>query len=571
MEESTATLSAPSGSQTRTSSRAPSAPRRAETEDSEKAGRVWAREVEDPWHPCILTLDGGGIRGYSSLLILKALMHEIWLYEQEYDNATIEVRTDSPTSYFGTESEEQAEGGAIRGRAGHHRNLGNDPDQGEGRHGVNTELDGTKTAPAAVKQTTAQDSMTADISTRKALSEEELLPCHYFDFMYGTSTGGLIATILGRLRMTVTEGLELYRKVGDDLFGKRRSRVPLMTKYYHEPLEKAVRDIVSSRCHEHENCDGNDLHPWDVAKFDEILSKPVPFDVDQPRVCQSCCLTATHDENISEAYLLRSYPHYYSENAPNWITRYNEGADPIPIWKVTRATTAAPFYFELIKAEVDNVEKSFKDGGIRENNPSGAALSEFHALYEGRANSPALMLSVGTGRPNQTHDGFSEGWTSPIGRVPIVSKFLEKRAVIQNLLIKYTEGEKQHKQMREYAHGEHTWYKRLNVSEGLQNMALDDWERGPWFDPKTEQKITVPGGASLTRMEDATDDYLTRPFDPHIDSYAPPSTMLKQAAQKLVLQRRAREEMGGPRWDAFVGKNLHGPKITATDANGHAG
>ncbi|KAF2769519.1 FabD/lysophospholipase-like protein [Teratosphaeria nubilosa] len=469
-------------------SRAPSVRRRAETQDSDKAGRSWARHVDDAWWPCILTLDGGGIRGYSSLLILQALMHEVWIWEQKLEQ-----------------------------------------EDSDGANG---------TAPTI-----------ADL-----LSEEELLPCHYFDFMYGTSTGGLIATILGRLRMTVSEGLELYRKVGDDLFGKRRSNVPLMTKYHHEPLEKAVQDIVGARCHDHQDCDGkDDLHPWDTDHFDEILGLQVPFDVDRPRVCQSCCLTATHDQNISEAYLLRSYPHYYTETAPNWITRYNEGADELPIWKVTRATTAAPFYFELVEHEVEGVRKSFKDGGIRENNPSGAALSEFHSLYDGKAETPAIMLSVGTGLPDQSQDGFASA--GAFGRLPFVSKFLEKRAVVQNLLIKYTEGEKQHHSMRDYAHGENTWYKRLNVSHGLQNMALDDWRRGEWHGEQVKA-----GGASLTHMEEVTEMYLDRGYDPAVDSYAPPRTMLVQAAEKLVRQRRARERLGGERWDTFIGSPLHRKK-----------
>jgi len=289
----------------------------------------------------------------------------------------------------------------------------------------------------------------------------------------------------------------------------------------------------------------------------------VAFDVEQPRVCQSCCLTATHDEQISEAHLLRSYPHFYTDNSPNWITRYNEGADELPIWQVTRATSAAPFYFEMVRAEVDGVSKSFKDGGIRENNPSGAALSEFHALYEGKAHQPALLLSVGTGRPDQSQDGFASNWPEPIGRLPFVSKFLEKRAVIQNLLIKYTEGEKQHHQMREHAHGENTWYKRLNVSHGLESFPLDDWKRGEW-----NGQPNVPGGASLTYMEEMTAKYLGREFDNKIDSYAPPERMLRQAAEKLVRQRRAREQEGGPRWETFIGKALHKPK---DQANGNAG
>lgn len=270
MEASNASLSAPEESPTRVSSRAASVPRREERRDSEKAGRVWARGILDAWDPCILTCDGGGIRGYSSLIILKALMHEIWIWEQYYDNhSTVNIRTDSPTemradtptSYYSTENDEQAQAGAIRGRHGSGDERDNDVYHVADLHGINTNLPDIVKAPQAAATTVVQDKLTTDLSRKKALTEEELLPCHYFDFMYGTSTGGLIATILGRLRMTVTEALELYRKVGDDLFGKRRSSVPLRTKYHHEPLEQAVRDIVSSRCYSHENCDGNDIHP----------------------------------------------------------------------------------------------------------------------------------------------------------------------------------------------------------------------------------------------------------------------------------------------------------------------
>jgi len=492
---------------------------------------VWAREVEDAWWPCILTLDGGGIRGYSSLLILKALMHEVWLWEERL------------------RQEDEAEGeGEDTGRQA--RSSG---------HAVSQSAD-DQPAPGTLHL----DRKATEGTKRRAYVEKELLPCHYFDFMYGTSTGGLISTMLGRLRMTVSECLDIYRSVGDDLFGKRKSSIPLATKYYHEPLELAVQAIVGRRCTEHEKCDGKHvLHPF-RANVDPVMGLH-PFDVDVPRVCQSCCLTATHDENISEAYLLRTYPHYYSETAPNWITRYNEGADPLKIWEVTRATSAAPFYFKMLEVEVDGLHKSFKDGGIRENNPSGAALSEFHSLFDGRADYPALMLSIGTGRPDQTQDGFASAWPGPFGNISIVRQALEKRAVLQNLLIKYTEGERQHTQMREHARGEHTWYKRLNVSDGLQNMPLDEWVKGDWQGQKN-----VLGGASLTKMEVATEKYLKRDFEPKVDSYAPPLTMLRQAAEKLVRQRRAREEEGGVRWDTFVGI-LAGEDEGVDLGNRHAG
>lgn len=540
----TDTLPVPPGRHSRSASRPRRSPRREETEDSIEAGRVWSREVEDAWWPCILTLDGGGIRGYSSLLILKALMHEIWVWEQHYNALDMIDRTESPTD--------------IRGRSDtpiHASQEHKSDSVTSNEFTTDVSSESPKDIPEIVTASSGpKKSSSTDSLTRRPISEEELLPCHYFDFMYGTSTGGLIATILGRLRMTVGEALDLYRSVGDNLFGKRRSRVPLMTKYYHEPLEKAVKDIVGSRCHEHENCDGSDPYPWDLDHLDEA------FDVDKPRVCQSCCLAAVHDKQITEAYMLRSYP-YWTDDAPNFITQYNEGAANVPIWVVTRATTAAPFYFEMVSAEVDGEPMVFKDGGIRENNPSGAAMTEFITLYgNGRkAPNPALLLSVGTGKGNTENDGFSS-WPGP----SMMGKLFEKLAVIRNLLIKYTEGERQHHQTREHARGEHTWYKRLNVSSGLENMPLDDWRKGPWKNPVTGVESVIPGGASLTHMEEVTDAYLARGFDPDIDSYARPSIMLKQAARKLVLQRRAREALGGPRWDTFVGKHLHAKKQPKT-------
>lgn len=276
-----------------------------ETEDPVMSGRAWAESSDDHWDPCILALDGGGIRGYSSLLIMRSLMHRVYTWEKRLE-----------------ESDGKLDG----------EELGN---------------------------------------------EDDLLPCHYFDFMYGTSTGGLIAIMLGRLRMRIEECLDAYRMVGDKLFGHRRSVVPMATKYRHQPLERAVQDIVGKHCHQHDSCNGkDDLHPWTANS--EVLPNPEPrpWNPNAPRVCQSCCLTAIHNKSVITAHLLRSYPHFYDEHTPVWLTPYNQGADPLTIWQTTRATSAAPFYFELLAAEIDGEMRNFKDGGIRENNPSGAAWNE---------------------------------------------------------------------------------------------------------------------------------------------------------------------------------------------------
>ncbi|KAI1675850.1 Patatin phospholipase [Pyrenophora tritici-repentis] len=457
---------------------------------------------ENCWDDLILTLDGGGIRGYSSLLIIQRLMHEI---------AECERRL-------------QRDEGPVPG------------------------------------------------SRRREFNEDELLPCHYFDFMYGTSTGGLISVMLARLRMSVPQCLEIYRKVGHELFGQRRNMLPLATKYHHRPLEKAVQDIVRKYCKEHESCTGDDWHPWDPegetsAHSIAVSSAATWTNGTKPveRICQSICLTATHNGRIDEAHLLRSYDHQYDPDiAPPWVTSYNPGADKLKIWQVTRATSAAPFYFEMLTADLGTGRKmSFKDGGIRENNPSYAAYSE-HASLKGDDCEPGLLLSIGTGRPDTTNDGFAAVWPGPLGKVRALQKWSEKLAVFKNVLIKYTEGEDRHKMMRTIAKGEHRWYKRLNVDSGLQNLPLDHWEKGTWTNPQTKETKDVAGGKTLSKMEAATMEYLERDTTTspgNLAEYQPPKIVLRQVAERLVRHRRLREASKADdlkRWQTHMGQWLTG-------------
>ncbi|KAJ7878256.1 acyl transferase/acyl hydrolase/lysophospholipase [Mycena leptocephala] len=44
------------------------------------------------------------------------------------------------------------------------------------------------------------------------------LPCNYFDLIGGTSTGGLIALMLGRLRMSVKDAVKAYGELSKEVF-----------------------------------------------------------------------------------------------------------------------------------------------------------------------------------------------------------------------------------------------------------------------------------------------------------------------------------------------------------------
>ena len=50
---------------------------------------------------------------------------------------------------------------------------------------------------------------------------ESLRPCEYFDMIAGTSTGGLIAIMLGTLRMNIDECITAYLALAPKIFPKK--------------------------------------------------------------------------------------------------------------------------------------------------------------------------------------------------------------------------------------------------------------------------------------------------------------------------------------------------------------
>ncbi|KAH8925946.1 hypothetical protein BT69DRAFT_1185417, partial [Atractiella rhizophila] len=49
---------------------------------------------------------------------------------------------------------------------------------------------------------------------------EEVRPCDVFDLIYGTSTGGWIALMLGRLGMTVQECIRAWEQIVQQVFSE---------------------------------------------------------------------------------------------------------------------------------------------------------------------------------------------------------------------------------------------------------------------------------------------------------------------------------------------------------------
>jgi len=404
----------------------------------------------------LLSFDGGGIRGYSSLLILKELMTVVERIEKAED-ASVESSYD-PLPYISPPNNRLSKKPSrkittfVNGSGGPRKDTAT--------------ANGNGTAP----QPTPQQ------------ARSKFLPCHYFDFVGGTSTGGLICIMLGRLRLGVDECLEEYEQLGGRIFGNprwasvkpsRRGPIPApRDKYDGRNLQGAVEEVVARRLPKSQLRvgAGNFTSARELCRTAIFAYQwtrlsgsfeygPPGCDAEGPMV----------DPENPGAYIFRSYDHWGPSERDNRSQNpgvCNPGAShSIPIWQVARAATAAPFYFDPI--EIQN--RKFGDGGFGTNNPVRELYFEARYMHGNDPRAVTLVVSIGTGQAKK--DELSGG---------LFAKYIGYFKAVRQLA---TDSEREHRVMhiiRDSLSEMHCnlEYFRLNVprADGLGDMKLDEWK-----------------------------------------------------------------------------------------------
>lgn len=276
-------------------------------------------------------------------------------------------------------------------------------------------------------------------------------PREYFDMMCGTSTGGLIAIMLGRLGLTLGQCRDEYKNLSRKLFekgwiAKQVSKAGLVVgkaQYDHKVFEEEIKNIVKKYSGSR-----------DTAMLDPALKDPKKANEHQCRVF----VMATRQDNVNNnsAVHIRTY---VNNNAP---------ADPLgpevnvknappqqewKIWQAARATSAAPSYFQPLQ----HGHYSFVDGGLGFNNPSLELVSEV-ALEFGWLRDIGCLLTIGTGIAPNVRLGNVSG-----GDVP---------DLVSGLVATATSCERAHEQMERISTGlpsskDASKYYRFNVGKKL--------------------------------------------------------------------------------------------------------
>lgn len=71
-------------------------------------------------------------------------------------------------------------------------------------------------------------------------------PWDYFDLIGGTSTGAIIAILLGRLKIPINECIKIYKKIGTEIFGSP-NRWHIRNRYDAVALEKLITEEIKDR------------------------------------------------------------------------------------------------------------------------------------------------------------------------------------------------------------------------------------------------------------------------------------------------------------------------------------
>ncbi|KAF5682097.1 acyl transferase acyl hydrolase lysophospholipase [Fusarium denticulatum] len=263
-------------------------------------------------------------------------------------------------------------------------------------------------------------------------------PCEWFDLIGGTSTGGIIAIMLGKLGMTVDECIRAYKKVAQQAFTpKSRPNLPGSPSgaFSAKQLEAAIKQTVKEYC----------IDPACVQqrKEDQATAETCPHGEMQFRGdsrTKTVVLAITKDNVDTLPTLFKTY----DTSAP---------LDGCTVWQVARATSAATTFFKPIQVGRDQI--TFIDAGFGYNNPCEYLIREAKDQFPGR--DEMRVLSIGTG----------------LGDVVSIK---DTRASILRALKKMATTSKKVALRLDERYGETETYHRFNVERGLEDISLSDWK-----------------------------------------------------------------------------------------------
>ncbi|KAF2741815.1 FabD/lysophospholipase-like protein [Sporormia fimetaria CBS 119925] len=287
--------------------------------------------------------------------------------------------------------------------------------------------------------------MTRLNNQRRSMGSPAVKPCEVFDLIGGTSTGGLIAIMLGRLEMDVDDCIAAYTELMEMVFGEKKRALPvgwsgnITAKFDSQLLQKAIKQVLTSRG----------------------LPETALFDDGVERSCKVfVCTTSYETKGIKR---LRRY------------TLPDEVNISCTIIEAALATSTATSFFDV--AKIGN--RKFVDGALGANNPIVEVEDEAAEIWSSEhgeiQRQVKCCISVGSGDPgtkaiNDQLLGF-------------LSETLKDIAVETERTVTMFISRWRH-------HFDKNRYFRFNVQQGLQDVGLAEHKEQGLIEAVTEDYLT---------------------------------------------------------------------------------
>ncbi|KAJ6024860.1 hypothetical protein N7540_005657 [Penicillium herquei] len=277
-------------------------------------------------------------------------------------------------------------------------------------------------------------------------------PCEYFELIGGTSTGGLIAIMLGRMRMTISECEAAYRKLSH-VFTQVRGGSNTC-QFDHMAFEHGIKVMLA-----------------DHGMDSECLLKDI-----SPVACKTfVCATS---QMTSQTVILSSY---FNDR------RGSDLLNETKIWEAARATCAAMNLFEPITI----CDETFVDGQTGANNPIRETWTEAGDAWQ--LNNGQLkynvqcLVSIGTGITGFT--AFTPSLSEVARALQAIAMETEQTADLFRR--QYTDLFQSRRAFR------------LNVIRGLDNVGLEEVSK--WGIIKAVTRNYVQSEEAYVMMRDCTE------------------------------------------------------------------
>ncbi|PYH79474.1 FabD/lysophospholipase-like protein [Aspergillus uvarum CBS 121591] len=306
-------------------------------------------------------------------------------------------------------------------------------------------------------------------------------PCDIFDMIAGTSTGGLIAILLGRLRLSVQDAIDEYMALSEVIFGSEARKWPWQDgRFKATRLEAAVAELVGRYTPTFTVCqdgkDGDEARAEGGGDDEGIALGAEVLLEERGGGCKVFVCAKNTTDITGPPYLFRSYDESASSSSST-SSSFNSANSPdlplpigITICEAARATSAAPIFFQRKTINRNNYAAEFVDGALGANNPTRVMLREAKRVFPPER-IVDCVVSIGTGKKSispVTEAGWLQRWVAP--SLPLNTIRAQKDLATSCEAV----ADELERQFDRYRPGV---YFRFNVEQGVADVRLDDYKR----------------------------------------------------------------------------------------------